>query len=87
MIEYENIIFFHKFLIAKIGQDDIILEYPFFESSDPLIDWPMGHLIGEINLWTYKDWEDYPDKQKKTMAEGFLAKTTVAQQLTEKATD
>ena len=32
----------HHFLIADIGEDDIILRYPFFEAVNPMIDWPTG---------------------------------------------
>jgi hypothetical protein len=32
----------HRLLVADIGEDDIILGYPFFEAANPLIDWPIG---------------------------------------------
>jgi gag-polyprotein putative aspartyl protease len=34
----------HRFLVADIGEDDVILGYPFFEAANPLIDWPMGRM-------------------------------------------
>jgi aspartyl protease len=34
----------HRFLVADIGEDDIILGYPFFEVANPLIDWPTGRM-------------------------------------------
>jgi len=32
----------HCFLIADIGEDNIILGYLFFEAANPMIDWPTG---------------------------------------------
>src|SRR5713226_6933368 len=40
----------HRFLIADIGEDDIILGYPFFEAANPMIDWPTGKVHGALVL-------------------------------------
>jgi aspartyl protease len=40
----------HRFLVAEIGEDDIILGYPFFEAANPLIDWPTGRMRGTITI-------------------------------------
>jgi aspartyl protease len=40
----------HRFLVADIGEDDIILGYPFLEATNPLIDWPMGRMHGTITM-------------------------------------
>jgi hypothetical protein len=40
----------HRFLVADIGEDDIILGYPFFEATNPLIDWPMERMRGMITM-------------------------------------
>ncbi len=40
----------HHFLIADIGEDDIILGYPFFEAANPMIDWPTGKIHGALVL-------------------------------------
>src|SRR5258708_4403071 len=40
----------HHFLIADIGEDDIILGYPFFEAANPMIDWPTGKVHGMLVL-------------------------------------
>ncbi len=40
----------HRFLIADIGEDDVILGYPFFEAANPMIDWPMGKVHGALVL-------------------------------------
>jgi len=40
----------HHFLIADIGEDDIILGYPFFEAANPMIDWPTGKVHGVLVL-------------------------------------
>ncbi len=69
----------HKFLIADIGEDDIILGYPFFEGTNPDINWTKGTMEGTVEL--------------KGMTEDgcwiktLLGKTTVAQQLAEAATE
>ncbi len=68
----------HKFLIADIGEDDIILGYPFFEGTNPDINWTNGTMEGTVEL--------------KGMTEDgcwiktLLGKTMVAQQLAEVAT-
>ena len=36
----------HAFFIANIGQDNFILGYPFFEASNPNVDWSSGHIEG-----------------------------------------
>jgi len=40
----------HHFLIADIGEDNIILGYPFFEAANPMIDWPTGKVHGALVL-------------------------------------
>ncbi len=40
----------HRFLIADIGEDNIILGYPFFKAVNPMIDWPMGKVHGALVL-------------------------------------
>ncbi len=40
----------HHFLIADIGEDDIILGYPFFEATNPMIDWSTGKAHGALVL-------------------------------------
>jgi len=48
----------HAFFVANIGQDDFILGYPFFEASNPNIDWSGGRIEGfttisslNANIW------------------------------------
>ena len=36
----------HAFFIANIGRDDFILGYPFFEASNPNVDWSSGRIKG-----------------------------------------
>ncbi len=68
----------HRFLIADIGEDDIILGYPFFEGANPKIDWAKGTIDGTIELkGTMRD---------SSWIRTLLGKTTVAQQLAEAAT-
>ena len=35
LLQYDNKINRHVFLVADIGEDDLILGYPFFESANP----------------------------------------------------
>ncbi len=72
-INYQGKETHHKFLIADIGEDNIILGYPFFEGTNPNINWTNRIMKGmtEDSSWI------------KTL----LGKTTVAQQLAEVATE
>ena len=36
----------HAFFVANIGHNDFILGYPFFEASNPNVDWSGGHIEG-----------------------------------------
>ena len=38
----------YDFLVTDIGDDDIILGYPFLEKSNPPMDWTTGTLYGSI---------------------------------------
>ncbi len=68
----------HKFLIADIREDDIILGYPFFEGTNPDINWTDGTMKGTVKLeGTTED---------SSWIKTLLGKTTVAQQLAEAAT-
>jgi hypothetical protein len=40
----------YQFLVADIGEDDIILGYPFFEGANPQINWSTGSIKGNISL-------------------------------------
>ena len=98
----------HAFFVANIGHDDFILGYPFFEASNPNIDWSGGRIEGftmvsSINANTWQPplkrtrcrdltpawvrcipgWEE----GDKVWLQTWVAKTTVAQQLAEAATD
>ena len=69
----------HKFLIADIGEDDIILGYPFFEGTNPNIDWTKGTIDGMVELKGMIE--------DSSWIKTLLGKTTVAQQLAEAATE
>ncbi len=78
-VNYQGKEIHHKFLIANIREDDIILGYPFFEGANPNINWPNGTIEGTVELrGTIKD---------SSWIKTLLGKTTVAQQLAEAATD
>jgi len=98
----------HTFFIANIGHDDFILGYPFFEASNPNVDWSGGHIEGFTTILSTNAgiWRPLPKgtkRQNPTPAwvrcipgweEGDeiwlqtrVAKTMVAQQLAEAATD
>jgi RNase H-like domain found in reverse transcriptase/Reverse transcriptase (RNA-dependent DNA polymerase)/Integrase zinc binding domain/Chromo (CHRromatin Organisation MOdifier) domain/Aspartyl protease len=67
----------HMFFVADIGEDELILGYPFFEATNPLIDWSTGQTMGTVWL----------TRLPSTPMEIALKKTTVAQQLAEQAAD
>jgi hypothetical protein len=46
----------HQFLVADIGEDDLILGYPFFEAANPFIDWRKGSTNGNVLLTTCEEW-------------------------------
>ncbi len=54
----------HRFLIADIGEDNIILGYPFFEAANPMIDWPTGKAHGTLVLTEIQP-TPIPDMQTK----------------------
>jgi hypothetical protein len=74
----------HRFLVANIGENDIILGYPFFEAANPLINWPTGRMHGTITTTEIQPPIKGPSSwiQRITLT---LKKTTVAQQLAEQA--
>jgi hypothetical protein len=83
-IRHENYDEEHRFLVADIGEDDIILGYPFFEATNPLIDWPVGRMRGMVTATEVHP----PSKSPSSWIRRViltLRKTTVTQQLTEKA--
>jgi hypothetical protein len=40
----------HRFLVADIEKDNIILEYPFFEAANPIVNWLTGKIHGVLAL-------------------------------------
>ena len=40
----------HHFLVADIGEDNVILGYPFFKAANPMINWPTGKVHGALML-------------------------------------
>jgi hypothetical protein len=52
----------HRFLITNIGEDDLILGYPFFEAANPRVDWPTGVLMNQIALMDYQEWDEIIQK-------------------------
>jgi hypothetical protein len=66
----------HEFFVAEVDRDEILLGYPFLEAVNPQINWRSGKLYGTVTLkGTHKG-----DTLK-------IAKTTIAQQLAEAATN
>jgi reverse transcriptase-like protein len=74
----------HRFLVADIGEDDIILGYPFFEAANPLINWPMGRMRGMITTTEVQLPFKGPSSWIRQIAL-TLKKITIAQQLAEQA--
>ena len=89
LLQHNNKINQHVFLVADIGEDDLIFGYPFFESANPQIDWTEGVLKGNVVLSDWDDWVRVPmdEEDDETWAHDQIAKTTVAQQLAEEATE
>jgi len=89
LMQYDNRINWHAFLVADIGEDDLILRYPFFESANPQIDWTNGFLKGNVVLSDWDDWTQVPvdEGDDETWTHAQIAKTTVAQQLAEEVTE
>src|SRR6266852_9601813 len=87
VIQYREYITLYRFLVADIGEDNLILGYPFFEAANPHIHWASGTLEGSVILSSYDDWEELPEGDKGTWLHARIAKTMVAQQLAEKVVD
>ena len=87
MIQFGEYATLHQFLVAEIGEDDLILGYPFLEAANPTVDWITGTIKGTVALISYTDWDILPEAEKKTWFHATLAKATVAQQLAEQATN
>jgi hypothetical protein len=68
----------HLFYIANIGEDNLILGYPFLEATDPDISWKEGIICGTIILLT--TWSHQQQEMGETWPI-WLAKTTTATQL------
>jgi gag-polyprotein putative aspartyl protease len=67
----------HLFYITNIGEDDVILGYPFLEAANPIINWEKGKLDGMTILITTKAHQEQSQGTKRPM---WLAKTTMATQ-------
>jgi hypothetical protein len=68
----------HLFYVANIGEDDLILGYPFLEAADPNISWKEGTICGTIILLTTQSHQQQKLGEVQPM---WLAKTTTATQL------
>ena len=79
MIQHDGLINRHAFLVADIGEDDLILGYPFFESANPQIDWTNGVLKENVVLSDWDDWMRIPVNKEddETWAHTQIARTTV----------
>jgi reverse transcriptase-like protein len=83
-IHHENYDEEHRFLVADIGEDDIILGYPFFEAANPLIDWPTGRMRRTVTTTEVRTPIKGPSSWIRRISL-MLKKTTIAQQLAEQA--
>jgi aspartyl protease len=78
LIHHEDYNEEHRFLVADIGEDDIILGYPFFEAANPLIDWPTGRMRGMITTTEIQPSIKGPSSWIRRITL-MLKKTTIAQ--------
>ncbi len=77
----------HCFLITDIGEDDIILGYPFFEAANAMINWPTGKIHGALVLMEIRPMP-VPDTQTRLRKIVEVVKrTNVTQQLAIEALD
>ena len=58
MVQYGNRITPHRFLVANIGKDNLILGFPFLKAAEPKIDWAKGQLGGDIYLMEREEWQE-----------------------------
>jgi len=65
MIQHEDQINQHVFLVADIGEDDVILGYTFFESTNPQINWSKGFFQGSVILSDWNNWLQNPQKKRE----------------------
>jgi len=84
MIQYRDTITKHRFLLADIGEDNLILGYPFFEAGNPNINWTDGTIDQNVTLSALEEWEELPENM---LFHPRIAKVTMAQQLAEQAAD
>jgi Reverse transcriptase (RNA-dependent DNA polymerase) len=84
MIQYRDTITKHRFLLADIGEDNLILGYPFFEAANPSINWTDGTMDQDVTLSALEEWEELPENM---LFHPQIAKVTMAQQLAEQATN
>jgi hypothetical protein len=77
----------HQFLIADIGEENIILGYPFFEGANPDIDWPTGTLAQKVILFNHNKWMPHMSDLEADWVHANTRKTTIAQQLAKKTVD
>src|SRR3984885_6630266 len=84
MVQYRDRITPHRFLVANIGEDDLILGYPFLKAAEPKIDWLNGRLEGNIILTGLEEWKQI---NKDLLFHERVAKVTMAQILAEKTVD
>ena len=87
MIQFGEYATLHQFLVTEIGEDNLILGYPFLEAANLTVNWITGTIKGRVALISYIDWDALPETEKKTWFYATLAKVTVVQQLAEQATD
>jgi hypothetical protein len=73
----------HLFYVANIGEDNLILGYPFLEAVNPEINWKEGIVEGTIILLTAKSHQEQLMGNTQPI---WLARTTTATQLAMEAT-
>ncbi len=74
--------------MADIGEDDIILGYPFFKAANPQVDWPTSKVHGALGLMEIRLQPVLDTRQSmwRRMLDA-IKRTMVAQQLAEQATN
>jgi hypothetical protein len=65
----------HRLLVADIGEDNIILGYPFFKATNLLIDWLTGKMRGTITLMETRPLANEPSSSWHKTAQTHMTTT------------
>ena len=82
MVQCGNRITPYHFLVANIGEDNLVLGFSFLEAAESKIDWAKGQLEDDIYLM---GWEEWQELENDVMFHLQITQVIMAQMLAEKA--